>query len=249
MTYNEFIQNILDTRGRFVDKDYKGYKERHHITMKSLGGTDDKENLIDLIGSEHYEAHKLLAVENPECREAQIAWHFMCTNVGADGRHYNVSAEDWEKARMARLKFCSGENHPLYGKTGEQSPNYGKKRTNETKRKMAEAQRGNKYSLESRKKMSEAKKGKYLGKDNHMYGKHLSEETKEKLSKSHKGKYDGGKNPTARKCICDGVAFDCVKDCAQQYNVKDETMRNWLRTDKIPERFRILGLSYYVDNN
>ena len=34
-----------------------------------------------------------------------------------------------------------------------------------------------------------------------------------------------------------------------EYNVKDETMRNWLRTNKIPERFRILGLSYYVDNN
>lgn len=249
MTYDEFIQNILNTRGRFVSKDYQGYKERHHIVMKSLGGTDNEDNLIDLIGSEHYEVHRLLAFENPACREAQIAWHFMCTNADADGRHYIVSPDDWEKARVARLKFCSGENHPLFGKTGELSPNYGKKRTAETRRKMAEAQRGNKYSLESRKKMSEAKKGKRMGKENPMYGKHLSKETKEKLSLSHKGKYVGGKNPTARKCICDGVVFECVKDCARQYGVKDETMRNWLRTNKIPERFRKLGLSYYIKNN
>ena len=46
MTYNEFIQNILDTRGRFGIPDGE-YKERHHIVPKCLGGTNDKENLID----------------------------------------------------------------------------------------------------------------------------------------------------------------------------------------------------------
>lgn len=77
MTYNEFIQNILDTRGRFIEN-YDGVKERHHIKMRSLGGTNDEDNLIDLIDSEHYEAHKLLALENPDCKEAQYAWWMMC---------------------------------------------------------------------------------------------------------------------------------------------------------------------------
>ena len=70
MTYNEFIQNILSTRGRF---NVNGYKERHHILPKCMGGNDDKENLIDLTAQEHYEAHRLLAIENPDNNSLQLA--------------------------------------------------------------------------------------------------------------------------------------------------------------------------------
>lgn len=65
MTYKEFIQQILDTRGKFGIP--KGeYKERHHIIPKCMGGTNDKDNLIDLYAREHFIAHKLLAEENPD---------------------------------------------------------------------------------------------------------------------------------------------------------------------------------------
>lgn len=37
-----------------------GYSERHHIIPKSLGGTDDKSNIVRLTGKEHFLAHKLL---------------------------------------------------------------------------------------------------------------------------------------------------------------------------------------------
>lgn len=64
ITYEAFIQNILDTRGRFgISKDE--YKERHHIIPKCMGGGDKEENLIDLYAKEHFIAHKLLAEENP----------------------------------------------------------------------------------------------------------------------------------------------------------------------------------------
>lgn len=56
MTYIEFINNILDTRGRFSCGDE--YHERHHITPRCMGGTDDNDNLIDLFAREHFEAHK-----------------------------------------------------------------------------------------------------------------------------------------------------------------------------------------------
>ena len=62
LTYNEFIQNILDVRGRFGVPEGE-YKERHHILPKCMGGNDDESNLIDLYAREHYEAHKLLAQE------------------------------------------------------------------------------------------------------------------------------------------------------------------------------------------
>ena len=51
INYNDFIQNILNTRGRFACGDE--YHERHHIVPKCCGGTNDKDNLIDLFAQEH----------------------------------------------------------------------------------------------------------------------------------------------------------------------------------------------------
>jgi hypothetical protein len=38
-----------------------GYKERHHIIPKSLGGSNDSSNLVNLTAREHFVAHFLLA--------------------------------------------------------------------------------------------------------------------------------------------------------------------------------------------
>lgn len=37
-----------------------GYKERHHIIPKSMGGNDQEDNLVDLTAREHFIAHLLL---------------------------------------------------------------------------------------------------------------------------------------------------------------------------------------------
>ena len=63
-TYKDFIDGIIQTRGRFNCGDE--YHERHHILPKCMGGTDCKDNLIDLYAREHFEAHRLLALENPD---------------------------------------------------------------------------------------------------------------------------------------------------------------------------------------
>lgn len=63
MTYNEFINNILETRGRFACGEE--YHERHHINPESCGGLTTEDNLIDLYAREHFIAHKLLAIEHP----------------------------------------------------------------------------------------------------------------------------------------------------------------------------------------
>ena len=72
MTYIEFINNILNNRGRFNCGDE--YHERHHILPKCMGGTNDNDNLIDLFAREHFEAHKILALENPDNRKLQLAY-------------------------------------------------------------------------------------------------------------------------------------------------------------------------------
>lgn len=166
MTYKEFINNIIETRGRFGCGDK--YYERHHITPRCCGGTDDKDNLIDLFADEHFIAHKLLALENPDNDKLIYAWWCMAHFISDNQNREEISPDEYALARKAfsetHSKMISGENHPLYGKH----------RTEEEKI-----------------KMSINRKGKCVGCDNPNYGKHFSEETRRKQSESK----IGDKNP------------------------------------------------------
>ena len=105
------------------------------------------------------------------------------------------------------LEFCKnmsermkGENHPMYGIRGKDCHNYGKQHSEETKKKISEANKGKTRSEETKKKIGEAKKGnKYrLGKVNSFEhrrkiglgnkGKILSEETKQKIREASTGR-------------------------------------------------------------
>ena len=123
MTYIEFINDILNTRGRFACGDE--YHERHHITPKCMGGINDNENLIDLFAREHYIAHKILAEENPDNIKLQLA--YVCMSfVRNDKEHrYQLNEYEYEQARIACSKACSGKNNPFYNnhsQTGEKHP-------------------------------------------------------------------------------------------------------------------------------
>ena len=160
ITYEEFIQNILDTRGRFNCGDE--YHERHHITPKSCGGTDDKENLIDLYAREHFEAHRLLALENPDNDKLVYAWSCMAfVKSEYTKERYEVSALEYEEARIVlsqtmkgrvfsdetRKKMSdnhtdvSGKNNPMYGRPwwDENTP---KEKIDEWKKKQSKASSG-----------------------------------------------------------------------------------------------------------
>lgn len=93
------------------------------------------------------------------------------------------------RAKMSEVKKgIFGEGHNRYGKT----------HTDETKVKLSKIKKGVKTSSETKKRMSESHKGKYIGEENHMFGKtgesnhlfgtHLSDETKRKISESKKGR-------------------------------------------------------------
>ena len=113
-TYDKFIHNILETRGRFACGEL--YHERHHIIPKCLGGTNDKENLIDLFAREHFIAHKLLAKENPDNNSLTYAWSCMAFVKRDDIDRYELTPEEYEEAKIAMSNACKGENNQFYGK-------------------------------------------------------------------------------------------------------------------------------------
>ena len=103
--YKKFILNIIINRGRFAIPDGE-YKERHHIIPQCMGGSDDEENLVDLLLREHIVAHKLLADIYPSCGDVQYAFWMMC-----NCREYDdvVTPAEYEEAR----KRFQGENNPM----------------------------------------------------------------------------------------------------------------------------------------
>lgn len=186
-TYDEFIQNILDERGRFNCGD--AYCERHHIKPRCIDGDNSTENLIDLYAHEHFIAHKLLAQENPDNKSLVYAWTCMAFTRRDYQQRYELTPEEYKEAKIARSIVMSGENNPNYGKPAW---NKGKHLSEECKLKLSEANKGKTLSEETRKKISEK-----------IYGTTKSEETRKKMSESTKNswtddrrnKHSGKNNP------------------------------------------------------
>lgn len=54
-----------------------------------------------------------------------------------------------------------------------------------------------------------------------------------------------GDNAYARRVSCDGVVFDCIKDCAEYYGISYSSMRVWLsQPEQIPKYFKTHDLKY-----
>lgn len=182
ITYEEFINNILETRGRFACGEE--YHERHHIVPKCMGGSNEEENLIDLFAREHFEAHRLLALENPENEKLVYAWWMMCYVKDKNQQRVQVSADEYEEVKKYYSKMRT--NQPAWNK--------GVPMSEEQKKKLSEAKKGIPSKLKGI-TMSEIAKqhmrenhADFSGENHPRYGVNLSETTKEKIRQARIGK-------------------------------------------------------------
>ena len=177
-TYKDFIQNILDARGRFACGDE--YHERHHIVPKCMGGGNEEENLIDLYAKEHFIAHKLLALENPGNAKLTFAWNCMAFQKNNQQQRCELTPEEYEEAKIAFVNMHCGKSlseetkikisKSLTGRLSTEMQrnasrvngkrNKGRKHTEEEKKKIGIGNKGKTLSKETREKLSNAKKGK-----------------------------------------------------------------------------------------
>lgn len=220
MTYKDFIDNIINTRGRFNCGDE--YHERHHILPRSCGGTDNEENLIDLYAKEHFIAHKLLAEENPNNIKLTQAYSIMAFAANDKEKRYQLSPDEYEEARKAFSKAMKD-----YYKDKTKHPNYGKHLSEETKKKISEANKGNKKCLG--RKLSEETKKK-IGNAN----RNPSEETRRKMSEVRKNKNLGADNPNAKSVVrlSDGKIYSNMKEAAADNNINYSTFKGWVHKNK-----------------
>jgi hypothetical protein len=105
MKYQKIHDDIIE---RAKNRQLEGYKERHHIIPRCMGGTDDADNLIDLTAREHFIIHLLLA----ELYNTPSLWRAanMLANWGrATSRQYqrikeNLSHSEQTKQKMRKPK-------------------------------------------------------------------------------------------------------------------------------------------------
>lgn len=106
MTYKEFIQNIINTRGQWGIDEQEIF-EAHHIIPRCLGGLPKNspkrkkhENIIWLYPEEHFMAHKLLAEENPDIPPLKLAFARMSKRD-----NLNISQEFYSESRRAQIEY------------------------------------------------------------------------------------------------------------------------------------------------
>jgi len=192
--YNQIIEHA---RGRILEPPY----ERHHIRPRSLGGTDDRENLAFITPREHFICHWLLVkmTTGEEHYKMLNALRMMrAENPGQKRYHTKITARVYESLKLEYARLQSerirGENNPMWGKTHTEEArraisekNTGKKLTEEQIARQVAAQTGRKrapFSEEWRARLSESKRGE----KNNRYGVELSEETRRKIGDRIRGR-------------------------------------------------------------
>jgi len=117
--YTKWYYNIIEIAKR---SKFNCYIEKHHIVPKSLGGTDDDDNLVELTAKQHFICHLLLTkMFVPKTREYYKMIHAFCmmdwckgnTNMlRYTGRVYQKQREEFS---IFMSNIQSGEGNNQFG--------------------------------------------------------------------------------------------------------------------------------------
>lgn len=136
-----------------------GYAERHHIIPRSMGGSNQIDNLVWLTAREHLQCHMLLIemLQGPGRRKMLSALTRMINKQNHNHQRDYDLPDDIDTIR----RKCA-EEHSSYMKNkhaGKGNPFFGRQHTDESKLRISLGGKGIKKTQEAKQKMSETKKG------------------------------------------------------------------------------------------
>lgn len=174
MNYQRIYNQIIE---RAQKRQLEGYVEKHHLVPRCLGGSDDKENLVELTAREHFLCHQLLCEIYPDSEKLKYALYLM--NIGKQknkNANYQISSRTYERLKKEHSLLITG-----------------KPKDQKTKNKISKALKGKKLSDEIKQKISLGRKGiksksHKKGNEHKLFGKKKSEEHSKKIGLGHKGK-------------------------------------------------------------
>lgn len=166
--YSRIYFSIIE---RAKSRKLETYTESHHIIPKSLGGSNDKSNLVDLTAREHFICHRLLTRMTTGVAKQKMtfaAWALTMRNqykekIKISSRTYEFLKEErakvlrgkplLEEARQKLIKANTGKPCSDEKREKIRKSNTGKKQSEETKRKRALARTGFRNTPETIEKM------------------------------------------------------------------------------------------------
>ena len=184
MDYQRIYDQIID---QAKQRKLEGYKERHHIIPKCMGGTDDRGNLVELTAREHYICHRLLVRIHPNNSKLIRAFWGM-SNQKNKGRDCKVTSKAYAESKELFSRIQSESM------LGDKNPQYGRSPWNK--------------GIVALKSSNEKRSVAMSGENHFMFGKHHKPETIQKMkkpkTKEHKEALSGPREPygSQPKIVC-----------------------------------------------
>lgn len=189
---NEFTKEYFKIIELYKQQPVIGYCESHHIVPKSLGGSNRKDNIINLPARDHFKCHQLLVKMTEGEAHGKMwsaLWRMMNKQSKNQIRDFEIIAEEYEEARLQHAQIHS------IRMSGTGNPFFNKQHTEQARERMSKAKKGKTY---------EEIHGTVLGNEMRerrrieTTGKIRSDETKEKIRQLKLGK---SRDPALMKAI------------------------------------------------
>ena len=199
---NKYTSIYFKIVNRAVNRILTEYTERHHIIPVSLGGTNDRKNIVKLTAKEHYIVHLLLPhMVSDLIHKRKMYAAIMCMtkmHSQTPRRHISIGSSRFYEISKQHIDFGAssrGRKQPIEERQKRANSLRGHITTEETRRKIGDANRGRKLppvTDATRKKLSEAGKGRKLSDESR---KKLSDSSKKRGHNGFKGK--GSRGPAS----------------------------------------------------
>lgn len=121
-----------------------GYTEKHHVIPKSLGGSNNIDNLVVLTAKEHFLCHRLLVKMTQGVYRNKMSyaiWAMATLNNPSQSR-YKIHSSDYERIRIQRSRVLSESTKGIINvgrKTGRTSADF----TPQWRANISESMKGN----------------------------------------------------------------------------------------------------------
>jgi len=206
--YTNVYNNII-TRAKSRDLPKEIYKETHHIIPRCLGGSNSKDNLVELTAQEHRLCHLLLTKMTVSKEHTRKMWYAVWMILRVENQDQKRSVSKGKFYELAKLEFTKLMSALHKGKTVSEEtrkkmsnsrkthagPNKGKAMSEEQKQKLSKAHTGKTIAQSTIDKILESRKG----------YKH-SEATKRKIAEGQIGKIIPTKTDVQKKLISEKLS-------------------------------------------
>lgn len=206
--YSRIYYTIIE---RAKSRPKNGYTESHHILPKSLGGTNDPKNLVDLTAREHYICHLLLTkfTEGVAYQKMSYALHRITNRK----ENYIKSSRIYEMIRIAHSKMLSKKTKGVSMLERCGVP-YAHEISEYQKEKIRESNKNRVWTKEMRQKVAESQKQRFKERPESFKQHDWKPESRKKISESTKSRA----NKYIFVHLDHGEFYGTTGDLAKAYN-------------------------------